>query len=422
MENIILPHKDKNKWKKKCEKYFKKNIKKFSDLNTIFFEDKYPFFNEINKNYKKEGDEFVKIYQYLQKLILDLDEKILPYEIKILKTKENDKLELTRRQVVILFLLSFFKIMNKELRFCVYNIISTTKKGTKFEFGRCFLNYITIIGKWLSEENPILEEKIKFIRISKNKEPNDYNESTDFCDIKIYEKGSLFDGEASYCVDFANRYIGGGVLTGGCVQEEILFAIQPEAIASLLFMEKMGNNDAIRIDNTIQYSNYEGYARNFLFKSNAIGNDAKEIKRTKLIAIDAFPHSQIRDQKIIERDIYKAFVGFKTVFYDEKEGDEEKTIATGNWGCGAFGGDYELKFLQQWISASFAGIKRLDYYTFSNKNMNNIIEMSDEIKKKYKKVKDLYNDLFTKRLSEGKVVKTLLVQSKDEDEYCCIII
>ena len=49
------------------------------------------------------------------------------------------------------------------------------------------------------------------------------------------------------------------------------------------------------------------------------------------------------------------------VFYDEKEGNEEKTISTGNWGCGVFGGDHELKFLQQWIAASFAGIKRLDY-------------------------------------------------------------
>jgi len=420
MEYINLPHKDKNNWNKICEKYFKKNIKNISDLNAIFFEGKYPFFNEINKNYKKEGDEFVKIYQYLQKLILDLDEKILPYEIKILKTKENDKLELTRKQVVILFLLSFFKIMNKELRFCVYNIISTTKKGTKFEFGRCFLNYITIIGKWLSEQNPILEEKIKFIRISKNQEPNDYNESTDFCDIKIYEKGSLFDGEASYCVDFANRYIGGGVLTGGCVQEEILFAIQPEAIASLLFMEKMENNDAIRIDNTIQYSNYEGYASNFLFKGNAIENNAKEIKRTKLIAIDAFPHSKIRDQKIIARDIYKAFIGFKTVFYDEKEEIEEKSIATGNWGCGAFGGDYELKFLQQWIAASFAGIKRLDYYTFNNKNMKYIIEMLNQIKYKYKKVKDLYNDLCAKKFSEGKVVKILLGLS--EEDFDCIVI
>ena len=27
-------------------------------------------------------------------------------------------------------------------------------------------------------------------------------------------------------------------------------------------------------------------------------------------------------------------------------------IATGNWGCGAFGGDVELKSLLQWIAAS----------------------------------------------------------------------
>ena len=106
MEYINLPHKDENNWNKICEKYIKKSIKNFSDLNVIFFDGKYPFFNEINKNYKKEGDEFVKVYKYLQKLILNLDEKILPYEIKILKTKENDKLELTRRQVAILFLLA----------------------------------------------------------------------------------------------------------------------------------------------------------------------------------------------------------------------------------------------------------------------------------------------------------------------------
>ena len=41
------------------------------------------------------------------------------------------------------------------------------------------------------------------------------------------------------------------------------------------------------------------------------------------------------------------------IFLDEKDkkDDEDEgkrpTIATGNWGCGAFGGDRELKFIQQ---------------------------------------------------------------------------
>ena len=68
-------------------------------------------------------------------------------------------------------------------------------------------------------------------------------------------------------------FIGGGVLQGGCVQEEILFATQPEAIVSMFFMEVMSDNDAIRIDNLIQYSNYSGYAHSFKFKESAINNN-----------------------------------------------------------------------------------------------------------------------------------------------------
>lgn len=34
-------------------------------------------------------------------------------------------------------------------------------------------------------------------------------------------------------IDFANKSIGGGILTRGAVQEEILFCIFPELIASL---------------------------------------------------------------------------------------------------------------------------------------------------------------------------------------------
>ena len=38
-------------------------------------------------------------------------------------------------------------------------------------------------------------------------------------------------------VDFANIKIGGGVLRNGCVQEEILFLIFPEAIMSILITD-----------------------------------------------------------------------------------------------------------------------------------------------------------------------------------------
>jgi poly(ADP-ribose) glycohydrolase len=43
-------------------------------------------------------------------------------------------------------------------------------------------------------------------------------------------------------VDFANKRLGGGVLKNGCVQEEILFAIFPELVASKLLCEDLEEN------------------------------------------------------------------------------------------------------------------------------------------------------------------------------------
>eukprot|EP00658_Telonema_sp_P-2_P039605 TRINITY_DN28307_c0_g1_i3.p1 TRINITY_DN28307_c0_g1~~TRINITY_DN28307_c0_g1_i3.p1 ORF type:complete len:285 (-),score=73.96 TRINITY_DN28307_c0_g1_i3:53-907(-) len=40
-------------------------------------------------------------------------------------------------------------------------------------------------------------------------------------------------------------------------------------------------------------------------------------------------------------------------------------IATGHWGCGAFGGDRELKFITQWIAASLVG-RDMVYCTFGD--------------------------------------------------------
>ena len=40
-------------------------------------------------------------------------------------------------------------------------------------------------------------------------------------------------------------------------------------------------------------------------------------------------------------------------------------IATGNWGCGAFGGDVQIKSVLQWLAASRFQ-RRLRYYSFGN--------------------------------------------------------
>lgn len=46
-------------------------------------------------------------------------------------------------------------------------------------------------------------------------------------------------------VDFANKYMGGGVLGMGAVQEEIRFLICPEMIVTRLFTECLEKNESL---------------------------------------------------------------------------------------------------------------------------------------------------------------------------------
>ena len=394
---------------------FSKTPKTFNELNEIFFNGKSKFFYKIEKYYPKEGEELLIIYKNLQELVSNID-NILQKEYPLLKkfTKKN-KIEMTRKEAALLFLLSFFKCLEcKSNRFNVYYIL-LSNSGPAFQFGRCYLNYLTIIGKWLEEKNEILNEKLIYIRDNKDSKEYLDNKEVNLCEINVIEEGSLFDGKASYCIDFANKYIGGGALTGGSVQEEILFAVEPEAIISMLFMEVMDENDAIGIFNTIEYSKSTGYGYSVKFDKSAITDDLKQIKKHRIIAIDAvdnrgffnyiFDKGQI--QRDIIRDIHKAYVGFNLINLEEEK-DFEKIISTGNWGCGAFGGNHELKFIQQWISASFAGVKRLDYYTFADIKMKNAAKYYNDIKNKYQKANALYEAITLNKIDDKKIIFNLI--------------
>lgn len=417
-EIVSLPNRS-HKELQKIFTLFNNEFKTIQDINNILCYNRCYFLKKIVKDYPEEGKKFVEVFEHLKKLIFEIETLFPEKGIRTLKTGENGSVKLTRKQVALVFLLSFFDLIyikesNKKNYFNIYSVLEGRNYGSLFEFGRCFLNYLTVIGQWLSENNEILNEEIIYFR--KNIPSMDYLSGEDklLCDLKIISKGSMFDGDASYCVDFANKYIGGGVLNGGCVQEEILFAVEPEAIVSLFFMEVMDNNDAIGIFNTIQYSDYEGYGFQFAYKDCLIKSNIP-IKKHRIIAIDAIPggsswFSFNYSEKLIKeinRDLHKAFVGFSLIDFD-KEKDFKKTIATGNWGCGAFGGNHEHKFIQQWIAASFVGIERLDYYSFSDKKMINVEKNFENIKNKYKSAKELYNALISISGMNGNYIDNIL--------------
>lgn len=80
-------------------------------------------------------------------------------------------------------------------------------------------------------------------------------------------------------MNFANRFLGGGVLRGGCVQEEILCCIRPELLIGLLFFESMESNEALIIEGAERYSRYSGYGNTFKWAGDF--NEALDAKNTR---------------------------------------------------------------------------------------------------------------------------------------------
>ena len=421
IDKSYLPNKFPEIWEN-TKKMFSIKIKSINELNKLFYRGKAKFFEELEKSFPEDGKKFLKVYNNISKLILDMDKFFPNGEIEILKSNTTNKIILTRLQVALLFILGFFDIFQPYIKIMNINRgydfepVFDPNYGPSFAKGRSFINYMTVIGKWLEENNPILNEKITYLRENKQVDIENFKNIQKLCDIQIIEQGSMFNTEAKFCIDFANKYIGGGALSGGCVQEEILFAVEPEAIVSMFLMEVMDDNDAIRIDNLIQYSNYSGYAFSFKYEESAI-KDEQNLIRHNIIAIDAVcSYSGGVDKESIKRDLIKAYVGFNLINFDDKDvAKMPKTISSGNWGCGAFGGDYELKFIQQWLAATYAGVEKLYYYTFGRNEMNKIVKYKEEMKSL--NADDLLKTMMSAKLYKGYVLNIILNGIKNNNNY-----
>nr|CDS19301.1 polyADP ribose glycohydrolase [Echinococcus granulosus] len=174
-------------------------------------------------------------------------------------------------------------------------------------------------------------------------------------------------------VNFADRFLGGGVLRGGCVQEEILCCIRPEILAGLLFIEAMDNHEALIIEGAERFSRYTGYGRTFEWAGDF--NEAVDAKNTlsedgrwmgAITAIDALHFSRGTSQfdgKSIRRELDKAYCGFTDLLAPHRA--LPNVVVSGHWGCGVFKGDKELKCLIQMMACAQAG-KSLAYCTFSD--------------------------------------------------------
>lgn len=193
--------------------------------------------------------------------------------------------------------------------------------------------------------------------------------------------------------------------------------INPECLVSILFCQSMDHLESILITGAEQFSSYSGYGGRLQFTGpcedpNPV--DKLNRKQVNIVAIDATPYGFFSSgaqfqRNGINRELYKAYCGFSHEISTDNIGtDESAPVATGNWGCGAFGGDKEMKTLLQWIAASKVG-RRVRYFTFKDvKLAERQKEVTRFLSNKKITVGQLYNVLVRGKTTKGNVFTYIL--------------
>ncbi|GLD62818.1 poly(ADP-ribose) glycohydrolase-like isoform X1 [Lates japonicus] len=240
--------------------------------------------------------------------------------IPLLKRGMNHSITMSQEQVACLLANAFFctfpRRNSRRTEYCNYpdiNLVrlfegSSSRKIEKLKTLMCYFQSVT-------EQKPT--GLVTFTRKSLDKPLNWKSSQTQLTKLHITCEGTIEDdGYGMLQVDFANRFVGGGVTSSGLVQEEIRFLINPELIVSRLFTEALDHNECLII---------------------TVLSGCKD----------------------------KAYCGFAR---PEEQNQNLAAVATGNWGCGVFGGDTRLKALLQMLAAAEAG-RDVAYFTFGDSQL-----------------------------------------------------
>lgn len=190
--------------------------------------------------------------------------------------------------------------------------------------------------------------------------------------LEVSESGAIEDAEGHRQVDFANAYLGGGVLSGGCVQEEIRFAVAPELLVGMIISPRMQRDEAIVLRGAPRFTLTRGYGASLAYDGHFDDPAPRAADGTpdvELVAIDAvdYRHGGMSDQfteEAVLRELTKARSGFC-------RDARALPVATGNWGCGVFRGDPALKAVIQWLAASSEG-RAVRYYSFGDRRVGDL--------------------------------------------------
>ncbi|XP_057197867.1 poly(ADP-ribose) glycohydrolase [Triplophysa rosa] len=323
--------------------------------------------------------------------------EICTQPIPLLKMGMNQSLTMSQKQIACLLANAFFcTFPRRNSRKSEYSNYPEINFYRLFEgsFPRKIEKLKTLLCYFRRVTTSMPTGLVTFMRQGLSNFPKWESSNTQLTRLHITCEGTIEDqGYEMLQVDFANRMVGGGVTGLGLVQEEIRFLINPELIISRLFTEALEHNECLIITGTEQYSKYSGYAESYRWKENHTDEtprDEWQRRRTEIVALDALKYMHFMEQfqpEKMTRDLNKAYCGFVRHGVDPQN---LSAVATGNWGCGAFGGDTRLKALLQLMAAAEAG-RDVAYFTFGDEElMRDVHDLHTFLKDRHVTVGTLY--------------------------------
>ena len=329
----------------------------------------------------EEKQEFVTSFLPMIKQMINEHQQILNTNIEyIIKPKT---VQLTRKQCVCLlscftmglYANEFFRIKNFNtiVNFIYFLIENNRKFDTQ---ARCLMNYFRNVVRNIGNEE-FMNEIVTFAKHSSRLTKQQLLNCQNRLIIPIVDNDNgimSFTQERNWKGDFANRFIGGGVFGHGAVQEEIMFMEAPECYIAMFLCSRMENDETIRMENIVRCSQIDGYNR-----SVSYGRDIGINEKHNIVAFDAIVNTYRRKQyeeDMCLRDMGKLYSAINV--YSPTE--ELLPIVSGNWGCGAFGGDWRWKYVQHLLVCSFVGRPFIFTTWHNQKEYDEILAFQERIK------------------------------------------
>ncbi|CAH1983932.1 unnamed protein product [Acanthoscelides obtectus] len=297
-ENLLKPIKNSQELESAINSYYTSSLPKFTALHY--------FFEQVLDHH--ETDSFFQgLLPKIINLALQLPD-LLPQSFLLLKSNHNRSVSLSQLQVATLLANAFLCTFpwKKGMSTCpginFMRLFAASqrpkRKDSVMEKLRCLIHYF----RRVTERCPVgvLTFERRFIHRSTMPRWDMLDNIIGRTKLHVNSAGTIEDdGIGLLQVDFAHKLVGGGVLEYGCVQEEIRFVICPELIVSRMFVEALGDQEAVIVTGPERFSKYNGYGQEFKWDGNFVDetpHDEYGRRRTSVCMIDAIHFKKSKDQ------------------------------------------------------------------------------------------------------------------------------